>query len=173
MLGLRKDEYKSGHPFISLQRSINVNGEHTQDKNENAIRDAVSHRSRTKRIEDQLAYLERMGIDSPWIFPGRDGGQGYEKGALAQWYNYRRGVGISLCTLYELRHTFVSICHSVPDALLKPEIGHSSAMDTRRVYGHEVDGQKKIAGAMIGNAFISALEQAENKANAGNSAGLA
>ena len=43
-------------------------------------------------------------------------------------------------SLYELRHTFVSMVQDLPDSKLKPLVGHSRSMDTRGVYAHGVDG---------------------------------
>ena len=58
------------------------------------------------------------------------------------WLSYQRGNVIEQISLYELRHTFVSVCaENVPESLLKLVVGHSESMDTTGVYGHEVNGQ--------------------------------
>ena len=43
-------------------------------------------------------------------------------------------------TLYELRHTFVSIAKSLPEGEIKSLVGHSQNMDTYGVYSHAFEG---------------------------------
>ncbi|MEA4932744.1 MAG: hypothetical protein VB071_04035 [Lawsonibacter sp.] len=66
--------------------------------------------------------------------------------------------GIPHITPYELRHTFVSIAQKkLPDYLLKPVVGHSKAMDTHGIYGHEFDGFKDDTADILGSVFDSLL----------------
>lgn len=58
-----------------------------------------------------------------------------------RWRAYQDSNGIApRISLYELRHTFVSLAQDLPDGKLKPLVGHSRNMDTRGVYGHEITG---------------------------------
>jgi hypothetical protein len=47
----------------------------------------------------------------------------------------------------------------MPEALLKLQVGHSEKMDTRAVYGHEIDGDAIKAAEMSGNAFTEILKK--------------
>ena len=52
-------------------------------------------------------------------------------------------------SLYELRHTFVSLVQDLPDGKLKPLVGHSRNMDTRGVYAHSVEGSAEDTAASL------------------------
>ena len=68
-------------------------------------------------------------------------------------------------TLYELRHTFVSVVKALPDRELQPIIGHSPSMDTTGVYSHEIAGEMKTISGKITNLFdhIISKEKSEEK----------
>ena len=100
-----------------------------------------------------------MGIASAWVFPATDGGQASERAIYKAWRSYCDRVGIPKTSLYELRHTFVSINYAVPDALLKSMVGHGPSMNTRGQYGHEVDGQKYITAELIDKSLSLALQK--------------
>lgn len=60
-------------------------------------------------------------------------------------------------SLYELRHTFVSVESSVlTDSQLKMLVGHSKNMDTSGVYHHELQGQREDLAAATTAAFRKA-----------------
>ena len=46
----------------------------------------------------------------------------------------------------------------MPDALLKLQVGHSEKMDTRGVYGHEIDGDAVKAAELSNKAFLDILK---------------
>ena len=60
-----------------------------------------------------------------------------------RWEKYQASNGITpAVTLYELRHTFVSMeAGELTDGQLKMLVGHSRNMDTFGVYRHEIKGQ--------------------------------
>ncbi len=75
------------------------------------------------------------------------------------WLRYRAQHGIC-CTMYELRHTFVSIIKRKMDtATIKRLVGHSKAMDTLKVYGHDVDGELQIAAQQVNDIFNAILNE--------------
>lgn len=63
------------------------------------------------------------------------------------WQFYQRSNGIDPpVSLYELRHTFVSIIEdAVSPAELRRMVGHSKSMDTYGWYSHAVDGRADTA----------------------------
>lgn len=122
-------------------------------------------------LDDQANYLKSKGIISPLIFPATDGGTAREDSVYGSWVTYRNTVGISACTPYEMRHTFVTFTPNIPDAVLRPMIGHSTRMDTRRIYGHQTSGQLADAAEIVNANFIAILQRA-GKNNAKNPSGL-
>ena len=62
-------------------------------------------------------------------------------------------INYAKTTLYELRHTFVSITKSLPEGYLKQLVGHSKDMDTYGVYSHEISSDKDTAAKMIQDIF--------------------
>jgi integrase len=155
IVGLRKEDIRES--IVTIRRSINVRGEETQGKNRNAQREFILTSQALSILQDQDEYLKSCGIISPWVFPAKDGGVANQNNIYTCWKRYCKAVGITPCSVYELRHTFVSISASVPDALLQPVVGHSSTMPTRRIYGHEIDGQKAEAAALISEALSKVL----------------
>ena len=63
-----------------------------------------------------------------------------QRALFKRWKKYQRDNGIEpQVTLYEMRHTFVSIESGVlTDSQLKMLVGHSKNMDTAGVYRHEL-----------------------------------
>lgn len=57
-------------------------------------------------------------------------------------------------SLYELRHTFVSIVEdAVSPAQLRRMVGHSRSMDTYGWYSHAVDGRDTAAALAVSDAL--------------------
>lgn len=139
--------------LLQVQRSINVYGEITGGKNDNARRNMLLTRQAMAVLDDQAAMLKRRGIISKWAFPDEDGGQMVQPRSYDQWAWYRKKNGIS-CSLYELRHTMVSLSQDdMPKQLLKRLVGHSETMDTYGVYGHNVDGELDRAKTTLESIF--------------------
>ena len=151
ILGLRWDDIRDG--VLTIRRAINVQNEETAGKNRNAKRSIYLTQYALHTLEAQKAMLRACSIISPWVFPGEDGTPTTEQMVYRYWRRWCDHNGVENTSLYELRHTFVSINADVPDALLKQMVGHSATMDTRGVYGHEVDGQNQQAAAMVEAAF--------------------
>lgn len=81
-----------------------------------------------------------------------------QRALFKRWKKYQRDNGIEpQVTLYEMRHTFVSIESGVlTDSQLKMLVGHSKNMDTAGVYRHELDGQREDLAAATTAAFRKA-----------------
>ena len=101
--------------------------------------------------------MRTLGIISPFIFPNTKGEVVWERAVYNMWKSFCAAQGITPCSLYELRHTMVSMSTDIPDALLKPMVGHSRNMDTRGTYGHEVHGNRNRTAAMLEDTFTNIL----------------
>lgn len=143
--------------ILHVSRSINNEQEETRGKNDNARRFIALSPRMVLVLDDQRAMLKRASIVSPWVFPGPDGERIHPDRIDREWMLYRKAHGIT-CSIHEMRHTMISIVSpDVPDALLKPIVGHSKAMDTDK-YRHVVDGQAVRAAAMIDDVFSRILD---------------
>ena len=146
-----------GGETLSINRAINVDGYETTGKNDNAIRSL--HLPLLAQRELHAQHLRCGRPKRGRIFPDILSQSGLRK----RWYTYCEHNGISRVTLYELRHTFVSIVqHRLPDYLLKPVIGHSKSMDTHGVYGHDFDGFEDETAATLDAIFRELLVESQS-----------
>ena len=146
---MRSDISGENSDIIHINRSINEYKIETTCKNENARRWFILPLLAQKELQAQQQLLRKGGIISPYLFPNEYGECLDPKELYRHWKRYREQHRIS-CSLHELRHTMISLNKStVPPALLKQVVGHSAAMDTFGIYGHEVDGEKQLATNII------------------------
>lgn len=136
---------------LCLKRSVNVHGEETSGKNNNARRVFKLTPTALDIIEDQLAFLKKNKIKSKYLFPKLDGSRVTYQTLHQNWERYREYNEFNYVTLYELRHTFVSMAKNLPPAYLKSLVGHSKDMDTLGVYGHEMEGEQEEIANMLEN----------------------
>ena len=156
MIARLKTDVRDGYVYITNAR--NTHGEITHGKNENAVRRIKLTPMAEQILKDQADAERRYGISSTLLFPAKDGGYITERQLYKSWQKYLLDNGIEPISLYELRHTFVSICQeTVPEALLKMVVGHSENMDTSGVYGHLINGQLERAADAIGASFGAIL----------------
>lgn len=154
LAGLRNEDVGE---ILSVKRNINSYKEETHGKNDNARRQMKLSGIAASIIEEQRAMLDRLGIRSEWVFPDRYGERSDPALIYKHWVKYRDHHGIG-CTIHELRHTFISINKiDMPLELLKTLVGHSVSMDTIKVYGHEVDGEKERAAQYVDDVFGKVL----------------
>lgn len=142
---------------VTLQRSINREGEETQGKNKNALRSFSLTPLARWILHMQKEKMFELGIRSDIVFPSEDGGRIRQATYYKRWVAYRDLTGISKASPYELRHTFVSIVKQLPEGLLKPLVGHSKDMDTYGVYSHEMAGDMEATSGMVEQLFESVL----------------
>lgn len=153
LTGLRPGELRGLMPGdivgdrVNLQRSINIYGEITAGKNENAIRGFTLTPMAKAVLDDQLRRMNGL-----YIF-----GLSTEKSYTERWRRYCETNGIPYITPYEMRHTFVSVIQSLPEGWVKTLVGHSRCMDTFGIYGHELDGQQDKIAAEVEGVFRSLL----------------
>ena len=156
MLARTKADVRDGYLYIST--ALNQYGEITKGKNLNATRRIKLTELALQILEDQAEAERKNGIASTVLFPDTDGGYLSERKLYKNWCAYQKSNGIDHISLYELRHTFVSVCTAnVPENLLKMVVGHSKSMDTQGVYGHEVQGQLDTAAHAIDSSFTALL----------------
>lgn len=160
LTGLRPGELKGLRPQdinsldVSLHGAINDYGEHTRGKNENAIRSFTMSALARETLDKQLALTP----DSEYVFDVST-----PRILLKRWHRYCQANGIPEISLYELRHTFVSVVKQLPEGDVKALVGHSRNMDTFGVYGHQMTGDgERIAGS-VNEAFITILRRIDSK----------
>lgn len=112
---------------VRLTKSINYHNEITQGKNANAVRTVVLSPIAKQVLNAQLA----ADPGGKYVFPIVD-----TRDFRRCWQRYCVSNDIEVTSLYELRHTFVSIAKTLPEGMVKSIVGHSAQMDTFGVYGH-------------------------------------
>lgn len=144
--GLRKEDLQGD--ILTIRRARNNKGEMTTGKNENA--------RRTIKLP-AWAIANIQPNESEWLFTNAHGNPLDGRTLYKAWVRLRAKMGLS-ASLYELRHTMISVCKSqVPTALLKQAVGHSMSMDTYGTYGHEMDGELQVTADLIDQAFLRAM----------------
>ena len=128
-------------------------GNRRPEKTENAIRSFDMGKEAREAYEAQVQLLKAQGMllnyNTPLFqIPS-------EHALYRRWESYQEANGLEpKVSLYELRHTFVSVESSVlTDSQLKMLVGHSKNMDTAGVYRHELDGQREDLAAATTAAF--------------------
>ncbi len=140
---------------VRITGSINTLGEKTSGKNENAIRGFILNPTAKKAYLDQLKLLKQqnipLNINTP-LFQVET-----ERQLYSAWKRYCKANNIPPISLYEMRHTFVSISKQLPEGKVKTLVGHSRNMDTFGVYGHQLNGEAEQTAAEVGFLFDKIL----------------
>ena len=148
---------------ISVHGSFNRFSEHTHGKTRNAVRTFILPSLGTKILADQAQMLKEKRIISKYLFPDRDGDQLTSRELYKRLKRYEAVNGLTDVSLYELRHTFVSMCKGViPEALIQPFVGHSSKMPTYNTYGHQMSDDMQTVAALIDSAYADITSNVEN-----------
>ena len=151
LVGMRHEDIDEN--MVHVRRNINAEEEETYGKNDNARRSFVLTESMRIILKEQQALMDEKGLVSAWVFPDWYGERTNPKALYSSWRAYSKQHGME-CSIHELRHTFISINKSdLPLELLKSVVGHSSSMDTIGIYGHEIDGDKERAAAIMDEVF--------------------
>lgn len=155
LLGLRVGDVFGSE--LHICRAINRLNEETSGKNENAIRVVVLHPMAAAEIQAQLQQRtleeERPLRDDDPLFPLKN-----QQSLYNYWKLYQRCNGIDPpISLYELRHTFVSVAKTLPVGVVKEIVGHSQNMDTFGVYAHALTGDAENAAQAVNGAFTRLL----------------
>lgn len=138
---------------VQIRRSINILGEITTGKNENAIRSFVLSPAAQDVLEKQRAISKSIYVFRPIM----------EDGYRKRWQRYCEANGIQKITPYEMRHTFVSIAKNLPEGQLKALVGHSRSMDTYGTYSHQIQGEQQETARRLEEIFAQLLPPAQSK----------
>ena len=142
--------------ILHVSRAINAQQVETKGKNDNAQRYIALSPTMQNELDCQRSLLKNSGLISPWVFPSEDGTRLNPDLIYKRWVPYRKQHGIT-SSIHELRHTMISLVSpEVPDALLKPMVGHSKSMDTD-IYRHVVDGNAERAAELVEQVFARIL----------------
>lgn len=133
---------------IRLTRSINYHNEVTRGKNSNAVRTVVLSPLAAQVLAEQLQAVPTGKRVFPII-----GTREFR----TCWQRYCRSNDIEVISLYELRHTFVSIAKTLPEGMVKSIVGHSAQMDTFGVYGHALTSDAQDTSAALQQRFENLL----------------
>ena len=145
LLGLRWADIKGS--TVNLSRAINVKGIETRGKNENAVRSFVLSDVARAVLEAQRAITGHC--ESVFCLET-------ERRYYKRWKVYCAANDLQPVSLYELRHTFVSVVKTLPAGEVKELVGHSEDMDTFGIYSHTLTGED-IATAQAVNAVFMKL----------------
>ena len=157
LCGLQTEDLKGN--ILTINRARNRLGEITAGKNENALRTITLFPLAVEAVEAHHKARMKKAIISPWLFCSTTGGPCDEQCLYKSWLRIRDNAGITAASLYELRHSMVSLCKKdIPLPLLKQVVGHSESMDTLGTYGHEVDGESQTSADLIADVFSDLLK---------------
>lgn len=141
--GLRWEDIDGERVFV--RRSVNVFGEETRGKNENAVRSFALSEMALQELEAQ--FREHPGKTGPvFDLPSPTA---YRE----RWQKYCESNAMTKTTPYELRHTFVSVAKTLPAGEVKGLVGHSQSMDTFGIYGHTLQGEDAVTAGKINSLF--------------------
>lgn len=147
LLGLHWDDIKGD--TVSVRRSINIHGEETRGKNENAVRSFVLSGMARSVLEQQ----RELTGDRDSVFEIQAEQHYYDR-----WRIYCKVNDIPPVSTYELRHTFVSVVKSLPAGTVKSLVGHSQDMDTFGIYSHTLTGDAENAAQAVNDTFLQLLQ---------------
>ncbi len=146
-----KRDYDADTNMLYIRESVNKYNELTKGKNANAVRNFYLYDIAQKIITEQQKMLKESGLISMYLFPAKSGEISNSNRIYKEWVKYASSNLKKPISLHELRHTFISMCKTVPKELLKQQIGHSEVMDTFGQYGHEIQGEKQLTAELINN----------------------
>ena len=149
LLGLRWSDIHG--KTVQVARSINLNGLETQGKNQNAVRSFVMSDMARRVLEQQRQ--QTSSEESVFCITS-------EQYYYQRWKIYCQTNGLTPCSPYELRHTFVSVVKTLPAGEVKGLVGHSEDMDTFGIYGHTLTGDAENTAQAVNGVFLRLLHNA-------------
>lgn len=151
-IALTYDDYDG--TFITINKSINIEGRLTKGKTANAHRRFALNSRAKAAIESQIAKTKKF--DSKYIFCNALGEVISERTALSRWkyLSDESRLNAPGTNIYSLRHTFITYAAPLlSEPILKSIVGHSVNMETYKVYQHATDRQLEIAAEMMDKLF--------------------
>jgi len=151
-LGLQWEDLQDG--ILTINRSLGEGYIFSSGKTEAAHRSMMLTDVALQLLIDHRIALDVLNVNSDYIFPDIEGQPLSPQAFYMHWYRFRRKHGY-ICSIHELRHTFISLTkNSLPLDLLQRTVGHTKDMDTYGVYGHEVLGEMEEAKVLIQDVFL-------------------
>ena len=147
LLGLRWADIRGS--TVNLSRAINVKGIETRGKNENAVRSFVLSDVARAVLEAQRAITGHC--ESVFCLET-------ERRYYKRWKVYCAANDLQPVSLYELRHTFVSVVKTLPAGEVKDLVGHSEDMDTFGIYSHTLTGEDIATAQAVNAVFLKLLQ---------------
>ena len=147
LLGLRWADIKGD--TVNLSRAINVKGRETHGKNENAVRSFVLSDVAKAVLDAQRAVTGQC--ESVFCLET-------ERRYYKRWKVFCVANEMEPVSLYELRHTFVSVVKTLPAGEVKALVGHSEDMDTFGVYSHALTGEDTATAKAVNATFLKLLK---------------
>ncbi len=148
LIGLRWEDIQGGQ--VCVRRAINIHGEETQGKNENALRSFVL----TGTAAEILANQRLLTGAGESVFDIQS-----ESTYRHCWKRYCEANDIDYVPPYNLRHTFVSLAKTLPEGTVKSLVGHSRQMDTYGVYAHLLQGEKEQTAQFLEDKLQKVLKK--------------
>lgn len=142
LIGLRWQDIRGS--TVCIRRAVNIHGETTQGKNQNAVRAFALTRTAAQILDAQ----RDLNLPGDSVF-----GIQSESTYRHCWKRYCVSNEIKYVPPYNLRHTFVSLAKTLPEGSVKALVGHSKQMDTFGVYAHLIQGEDVQTAAMLDNVF--------------------
>ena len=140
--------------MVNVSRSVNVEGEQTRGKNENAVRSFQLSALACHVLDEQREASGGLGS----VFRITN-----EQHYYKRWRTYCAANGLTPCSLYELRHTFVSVVKTLPAGEVKSLVGHSADMDTFGIYAHTLTGDAAHTAQAVNGVFLQVLKMHKKK----------
>lgn len=159
IIGLQRKDISG--KVVRINRAVNYYGETTSGKNDNARRTFELSPIAEQILKDQLVFMARCGIVSPYVFPSSTGECTKQQTYAKHLKRFCEQHNITTASPYELRHTFVSVAKSIDTGMLKSLVGHSAAMDTLGVYSHDMQGDMHKAAGEVNALFDEILKSKE------------
>lgn len=146
LLGLRWADIKGS--TVNISRAINVKGQETRGKNENACRSFVLPDVAKAVLEAQRAITGHC--ESVFCLET-------ERRFYKRWKVFCAANDLQPVSLYELRHSFVSAIKTLPAGEVKALVGHSQDMDTFGQYSHALTGEDTETAQAVNGMFLKLL----------------
>lgn len=146
LVGLRWADIKGS--TVNISRAINVKGQETRGKNENACRSFVLPDVAKAVLEAQRAITGHC--ESVFCLET-------ERRFYKRWKVYCAANDLQPVSLYELRHSFVSAIKTLPAGEVKALVGHSEDMDTYGIYSHALTGEDVQTAQAVNAVFMKLL----------------
>lgn len=148
---------------LHLKRSVNVSGEITEGKNENAVRCILLPALAMEAYHSQMDLLKKNGIRLNFNTPLFQ--ISCQHTYYGRWKRYLEAHDLPHISPYELRHTFVSIVKTMPEGRIRPIVGHSSNMDTFGTYAHILKGEVEETTKEIDRLFDKLLQTSKSSSD--------